>query len=64
MLLCFTSLETNVSSFFLSRLNEVKGQLRSGNASVQQVVIGTFQDESDLETKLFREIEKALVSNV
>ena len=46
------------------RLNEIKGQLRSGNASVQQVVIGTFRDESDLETKLFREIEKALVSNV
>ncbi|MGD0549251.1 MAG: hypothetical protein ABSA81_01735 [Candidatus Bathyarchaeia archaeon] len=44
------------------RLNEIRGQLRSGNASVQQVVIGTFKDQSDLETKLFREIEKALVS--
>ena len=46
------------------RLNEIKGQLRTGNASLQQVVIGTFQDESDLEGKLNREIEKALVSNL
>ena len=46
------------------RLNEIRGQLRSGNASVQQVVIGTFQDQTNLKAKLFREIEKALVSNV
>jgi hypothetical protein len=45
------------------RLNEIKGQLRTGNASVQQIVIGTFQNESDLEAKLTQEIEKALVSN-
>jgi hypothetical protein len=46
------------------RLNEIKGQLRTGNASVQQVIIGFFQDEQDLETKLIHEIEKATVSNV
>jgi hypothetical protein len=38
--------------------------LRTGNASVQQVIIGTFQDESDLEAKLADEIEKTLVSNM
>jgi hypothetical protein len=46
------------------RLNEIRGQLRTGNASVQQVIIGTFHDETDLETKLVREIERAPVSNV
>jgi hypothetical protein len=46
------------------RLNEIKNQLRTGNASVQHVVIGTFQDELDLEAKLTCEIEKALASNV
>ena len=45
------------------RLNEIKGQLRTGNASVQQIIIGTFQNESDLEAKLTQEIEKALASN-
>jgi len=45
------------------RLNEIKGQLRTGNASVQQIIIGTFQNESDLEAKLTQEIEKGIMSN-
>jgi hypothetical protein len=46
------------------RLNEIRRQLSTHNASVQQVVIGTFQDEADLEKKLVREIEKALALSV
>lgn len=42
------------------RLNEIKGQLQTGNASMQQIVIATFQDESDLEAKLIDEVEETM----
>jgi len=45
------------------RLNQIRGQLSTANASIGWVAMDTFQNESDLDAKLSREVEKGLALN-
>ena len=45
------------------RLNQIRGQLSAANASLGWVAMDTFQNESDLDAKLSREVEKGLALN-
>jgi len=45
------------------RLNQIRGQLSTANASIDWVAMDTFQNESDLDAKLSREVEKGLALN-
>ena len=45
------------------RLNQIRGQLSTANASIGRVAMDTFQNESDLDAKLSREVEKGLALN-
>ena len=45
------------------RLNQIRGQLSTANATIGWVAMDTFQNESDLDAKLSREVEKGLALN-